>query len=371
VVTGTVADLFFVHERGFYTGVWILCQLGPSNLSPVIAAFIIRRLGWRWTFWFLAIFSGIAILMLIALCPETHYIRKNVLEPHEAIGTDKKIVLEVEEFENVPELSPFTTSKWSRFRIWPKHLLSNESFLIALGRPLSLLLCPTILWAGFCYAFTVVWAVVLNVSLAQLFSAPPYKFGTIALGLTNLCPFVWVLIASSIAGRMSDFIAVYLSRRNNGVYEPEFRLYAIVPYLILGTMGFVGFGLSIAAADMWFGPVFFFGMVSSASIFGNVAFMAYVVDSHTGVASESLIVFGIVKSVVAYAFLWFINDWIAVQGVKNTFSVLGGLNTFIALTTVPMYIYGKRVREWIQLHPTLSKIAGNQKHIQVSSGESP
>ena len=69
-------------------------------------------------------------------------------------------------------------------------------------------------------------------------------------------------------------------------------------------MGFVGFGLSISASDNWFVPVFFFGMVSSSAIFGNVSFIPYVVDSHTGVASESLIVFGIVKSVVAYAFLW-------------------------------------------------------------------
>ncbi|MAD81448.1 MAG: hypothetical protein CL912_00660 [Deltaproteobacteria bacterium] len=55
-------------------------------------------------------------------------------------------------------------------------------------------------------------------------------------------------------------------------------------------------------------------------------------------------------------FCRFINDWIAARGVKETFSILGGLNTIIALLAIPMYIFGKRGREWIQTTPALNAL---------------
>ena len=93
-------------------------------------------------------------------------------------------------------------------------------------------------------------------------------------------------------------------RKNNGIYEPEFRLWVVILYLFFGTMVFVGFGLSVAAGDHWFGFTMFMGMINGASIFGNVTFIAYVVDCHPFVASESLITLNIAKSVIVYAFTW-------------------------------------------------------------------
>ncbi len=69
-------------------------------------------------------------------------------------------------------------------------------------------------------------------------------------------------------------------------------------------MGFVGFGLSVAAGDHWFGFTSFFVIINGASIFGNVSFISYVVDCHPYVAAESLITLNIVKSVIVYAFTW-------------------------------------------------------------------
>lgn len=50
VVTGTIADLFFVHQRGKYSAAWVMCQLGPTNLAPLVCAYIATNLGWRWAF---------------------------------------------------------------------------------------------------------------------------------------------------------------------------------------------------------------------------------------------------------------------------------------------------------------------------------
>jgi hypothetical protein len=41
---------------------------------------------------------------------------------------------------------------------------------------------------------------------------------------------------------------------------------------------------------------------------------------------------------------YFIADWINTQGPLEVFSIIGGIHIFICILTIPMYIYGKRVR---------------------------
>ncbi|CEP08708.1 hypothetical protein [Parasitella parasitica] len=68
---GTIADIFEPHERGrafaFYT-----CGplLGPA-IGPIIGGYLNQGLGWRSTFWFLAIFVFSTWLGIIFFLPET------------------------------------------------------------------------------------------------------------------------------------------------------------------------------------------------------------------------------------------------------------------------------------------------------------
>lgn len=66
-----------------------------------------------------------------------------------------------------------------------------------------------------------------------------------------------------------------MSRRNNGVYEPEFRLVLIIVTLILGGMSFFGFGWSLEVEDPWIGPAIFYGLQ-----YFSVGFMTIAVGVH-------------------------------------------------------------------------------------------
>jgi MFS family permease len=45
------ADLFFLHERGLWMGIYIfMLNLGPT-LGSLISGFVVQSLGWRWHFW--------------------------------------------------------------------------------------------------------------------------------------------------------------------------------------------------------------------------------------------------------------------------------------------------------------------------------
>jgi MFS family permease len=45
------ADLFFVHERGWWMGLYVISLCAGPSLGSIWSGFIIENLGWRWHFW--------------------------------------------------------------------------------------------------------------------------------------------------------------------------------------------------------------------------------------------------------------------------------------------------------------------------------
>lgn len=123
--------------------------------------------------------------------------------------------------------------------------LSNENYLRAVLSPFVTLILPAVHWAAYANGLTVAFAAAISVSLAQIFTAPPYNFTTGAVGLTVLSPLVGNIIGNFIPGPVADWLVAYMSRKNGGIYEPEFRNILCVPALVTGAVGFWGFGLSI------------------------------------------------------------------------------------------------------------------------------
>jgi hypothetical protein len=66
-------------------------------------------------------------------------------------------------------------------------------------------------------------------------------------------------ITSAVAGPLSDWSAKWLSRRNGGRYEPEFRLYLVIGIAVFCGLGYYLFGyliskgVSVVAISVVFG----------------------------------------------------------------------------------------------------------------------
>ena len=67
----------------------------------------------------------------------------------------------------------------------------------------------------------------------------------------NLPPFIGGLIGSAYGGLLSDYMIVYLSRRNGGIYEPEMRLWLALPAVIITPCSIILFGLTFTAGLPW------------------------------------------------------------------------------------------------------------------------
>lgn len=115
-------------------------------------------------------------------------------------------------------------------------------------------------------------------------------------------PAVGGLLGSIAAGAMSDPIIEWASRRNKGVYEPEFRLMLIIPALITSAIGYFPFGY---LAEVNKGPVIMstlWGISAAGLQFIMTAVGAYMVDSYHDINIEIFIITMVVKNFLFFGF---------------------------------------------------------------------
>lgn len=82
LVVSTFGDVFFIDQRGLRSAIWGFAILAGINVTPIINGYIIssKTLGWKWCFWLIAIFYGIAVVLIVLLCPETAFNRNSVYD---------------------------------------------------------------------------------------------------------------------------------------------------------------------------------------------------------------------------------------------------------------------------------------------------
>ena len=138
-----------------------------------------------------------------------------------------------------------------------------------------------------------------------------------------------------------------MTSKNGGTYEPEFRLVMALPVAICTTIGLMGYGWSAQEHDNYFVPTVFFGIISFGCTLGSTTAITFAVDSYRQYAGEALVTLNFSKNIFhGLVFSLFFNSWLDADGSKDVFIALGGIQLVILLTTIPMYIYGKRARMW-------------------------
>jgi hypothetical protein len=56
----------------------------------------------------------------------------------------------------------------------------------------------------------------------------------------------------------------------------------------------------------------------------------------------------LVKSAFAFGLTFMLNDYYANHGPRVFFFTWGGLTVGVTLFTIPLYVFGKRIRAWAQ-----------------------
>ena len=240
-----------------------------------------------------------------------------------------------------------TRSLRQQLKVWNGRICNDRWWRVAV-RPFFLFTYPSIMWSALIYAMSIGWLIVLSESVGHIYEdRDSYNFTPLQVGLVYISPFIGGIIGTAIAGKVSDLIVRYMARKNGGIYEPEFRLVMAIPIAISTVAGLMGFGWSVEEKDNWIVPTVFFGIISFGCSLGSTTSITFAVDSYRQYAGEALVTLNVSKNIL-HGLVWslFFNRWLEKDGSKLVFNCIGGIQLACLLTTIPMYIWGKRGRMW-------------------------
>lgn len=146
---------------------------------------------------------------------------------------------------------------------------------------------------------------------------------------------------------MADAVAKFMAKRNNGVFEPEFRLTLMLIATPLATAGFLGFGMSVQNGAPLAWPIVFMSIHALSVPFASQASLTYVIDCHPKDANQAFVTINFAKAVFTFMATTYANGWLASVGPKAVFDAITLINLGVCLLTIPAYVFGKRFRSLV------------------------
>jgi MFS family permease len=335
LISATISELFFAHEKGKMLSIWNLHVMGGIKLGQLVASFIIQSLGIKFTFGACGILYAALLPFMYLFVYETVYLPSEL----ETVVVFDKNSLHVYEFE-VPVTKKSTGEKLRIFQ----GRVSKESFWHLAWKPLPLITFPAVIYAALTYTIYASGLTLIALLQDSIFSASPYNLSTSDIGLTNLPLFGVGLVATLVAGYCADFVVSFMTNHNDGTYEPEFRLILMLIATSLSTVAYLGFGFSVDRGAPIIFPIMFLCVQTMAVPFATASMFTYVMDCHVTHAAQAFVTMNFIKAVLSLVMSNFVNGWFEQVGAKSIFMTVAIINLAVSGLSLPMYMFGKRIR---------------------------
>ncbi|KAL0951885.1 hypothetical protein HGRIS_008542 [Hohenbuehelia grisea] len=361
LVASTIEQIFFVHERGARSVIWSFAIMAGITLGPLLYSYVISTMSWQMGFWFVSIPLGLSVIMVFFFVPETTYHREAAESKlHESPTAEKSSIDKASVSERevaIESTQPSPATYTSQLKIW-HGTFSDESLWRISLRPFPFLLSPITLFILLVHGMQTVWLSLMPICSSTIFTIE-YGFNASQIGLTNLGGIVGIVLAMLITGPLTDWGTIWLSKRNKGVYEPEFRIFFIAT-MLCGVFAYAGWAVGTTHNMPWIGAVACITMANFSMVVSGAAAVTYLLDTHGPDALHVLALSNFMKNIVLYGFTFFANGMVLHRGVKTSLLILAACQAFCWLATIPMYIYGKRVRSYIARHGHAFALTGKK-----------
>ncbi|KAL2824343.1 major facilitator superfamily domain-containing protein [Aspergillus pseudoustus] len=341
----TIADTFFLHERGLIMSYYSAALSSGVGGGIVLSGLITINNSWRVIYYMATgLIWGLVILITFTM-PETAYKRTQSFDDQnhsvtddDGTDTDKALAAHLE-----PRIPTKRTYRQQMRLFNPP--LTDESLLTLFWRPIPLLFLPSVLWGTLSMSVVIGTFVAISSNYATAFSNT-YGFSTLQCGATYSGVLVGALVGIYGGGWLSDKVADLLTIRRGGIREPEMRLPTVTLSLVLSPLGLLLYGAGIAKAMHWIVPVVGLGCVGFViTQVSNIA-IVYAVDAHRPIAGEVVVSELSFKAAFGFLLSFYTNPWIESAGYINAFGALAGISAAILVLWIPLYIWGKKIRVW-------------------------
>jgi hypothetical protein len=298
---------YFTHQRGTYMSIYALTLAGSNYFAPVICGFIAEYQGWQWVFYWPAIFLAFVFIFLLLFMEETNYNRGAIgvvlaSDTANSVGEEKAGISN----PSLAEIGEGANTVYHKEKAFIQKLslwqpTPGQSMIARAVRSLRYLGWPVIFYAGFSYGSYLIWFNVLNATASIILSGPPYYFPASMVGLSYVSCCIGVIIGSLLSGRMSDWLTVWLARRNNGIMEAEHRLWPFATCCIMIPGSLILWGVGASAGIHWFGLVFSMGCLAFTMTVGITISVNYLIDSYYGISGDAIVTMILVRNTMSFA----------------------------------------------------------------------
>ncbi|KAK7707942.1 hypothetical protein SLS64_006764 [Diaporthe eres] len=201
-----ICDMYFLHERGLYMGIFALFLNNGPHIAPLIGGYVTRSLGWRYCFAIPGYIQlGVFVVVLFSF-PESFFRRDSVLTT-----------------ESVPErslLSLFSLRQPSAFR--------KEFHPRAFLGPFKMTRYVCVVVPNIYYMTCLAYGSVLFATTGSVVYSTFYKFNIAQIGLILSIPLlIGNLLGEATAGWFVDWLVYRYAKKHDGVEIPEARLDAL------------------------------------------------------------------------------------------------------------------------------------------------
>ncbi|KAI0384745.1 putative MFS transporter [Hypomontagnella monticulosa] len=358
----TIADLFFAHERATYMGWYAFTLAGSNFFAPVISGFINDGVGYRWVFFFQAIFCAATWIFLFFFMEETNYDRRTVGIVAESSDRVAEPVPDAEKgkeastdpadaIERVP--SPAVLPSASTKTFWQKMSVVDKPrpFMMhyRAWQSLKLLSWPVVFYSGFSYGTYLIYFNILNATASIILGSPPYNFQPSLVGLSYISCVIGTAVAAAFTGVFSDRFVIRLARKNKGIAESEHRLWLFAVSAIVIPSSLILWGVGAAHDVHWFGLIFAMGTTAFANTMGITLSVSYLIDTYRDISGDALTTCIIIRNTMSFAIGYGITPWLNNLGYQNCFISVAFVGLAICSVFLIMIKWGKTFREMKRL----------------------
>ena len=248
-----IADIFFLHDRGFWNTLYWVFYMGSLMVSPIISGSMTLHVGWRPFWWLYTALVVLSFFMVVFMFPETKWHRLHPDEVLKNIAADAKTSsptgsqekVEGSSFEDsekrgaaMAELTHEGTAErdpWlgkgkpskQQWKLFQPNAHPFRAILMDLWIPWKLFAFPIVEFSAFVVSWSCSSFLTLNLTQSQNFAYPPYNYNPQNIGFMNFAILIGALIGLATAGRFSDWVSARATKKNKGIREPEMRLLAM------------------------------------------------------------------------------------------------------------------------------------------------
>ncbi|KAF4625944.1 hypothetical protein G7Y89_g12217 [Cudoniella acicularis] len=156
--------------------------------------------------------------------------------------------------------------------------------------------------------------------------------------------FIGCILGFIWGGPLSDWSILYFTKRNNGIYEPEMRLYLAIFPALIGPVGLFLYGYGTAAGMPWIVPCIGIGIFGfDVTALGDIS-LTYLSDSYREILGDALVGIAFVRNLLAAGVIFAQDPWTDAVGLHGLFTCVGCISIGLNILIIPLTFWGKKFR---------------------------